>query len=449
MTQSPRPGPADHLRAAVARTPMPGSLRPAAAMLSSDSAFQGYLAACDQGTISLTNFAASIILARAISATEFGMYGVGFLLLLLIRAAQEGLTVQPLNAIGPTLEGDEYRRYASSTAVLQLMLSALTALGALGLGWVLTATGNDVAGPTVSAMAFVGSTWQVQEFLRRGLYARGRVGAAALNTGLASLVRLAALALMAYGGGLSARAGLDAIAFGSLAAGLLGVIQIRESWTRAGLDVRGVLRANWSFGRWVSGGSIANWAALEIYPILSAGMISFAAAGAFRALQNLVAPIHVLLRTIDTFLTPRAARRFKSGGWGGLRALLSRVYWLSVLPAIALLAGVSLFSAPLMRFLYGEKYAGYSGMLPLLALAYGLWFAYAPLQACLKAIPWTRPVFLANALATLSIFSIGLLAIHYLGLAGAIGGQALNGLLIGAVLWLTWWRASDRGPRAA
>jgi len=418
-------------------------------MLSSDSAFQGYLAAFDQGTISLTNFAASIILARAISATEFGMYGVGFLLLLLIRAVQEGLTVQPLNAIGPTLEGDEYRRYASSTAVLQLMLSALTALGALGLGWVLTSTGNDVAGPTVSAMAFVGSTWQVQEFLRRGLYARGRVGAAALNTGLASLVRLAVLALMAYGGGLSARAGLDAIAYGALAAGVVGVIQIRESWTRAGLDVRGVLRTNWSFGRWVSGGSIANWAALEIYPILSAGMISFAAAGAFRALQNLVAPIHVLLRTIDTFLTPRAARRFKLGGWGGLRALLSRVYWLSVLPAIALLAGVSLLSAPLMRLLYGEKYAGYSGMLPLLALAYGLWFAYAPLQACFKAIPWTRPVFLANALATLSIFTIGLLAIHSFGLAGAVGGQALNGLLIGAVLWLTWWRASDRDPRAA
>ncbi len=428
---------------------MPGSLRPAAAMLSSDSAFQGYLAAFDQGTISLTNFAASIILARAISATEFGMYGVGFLLLLLIRAVQEGLTVQPLNAIGPTLEGDEYRRYASSTAVLQLMLSALTALGALGLGWVLTSTGNDVAGPTVSAMAFVGSTWQVQEFLRRGLYARGRVGAAALNTGLASLVRLAVLALMAYGGGLSARAGLDAIAYGALAAGVVGVIQIRESWTRAGLDVRGVLRTNWSFGRWVSGGSIANWAALEIYPILSAGMISFAAAGAFRALQNLVAPIHVLLRTIDTYLTPRAARRFKLGGWGGLRALLSRVYWLSVLPAIALLAGVSLLSAPLMRLLYGEKYAGYSGMLPLLALAYGLWFAYAPLQACFKAIPWTRPVFLANALATLSIFTIGLLAIHSFGLAGAVGGQALNGLLIGAVLWLTWWRASDRDPRAA
>ncbi len=201
MTQSPRQRPAEYLRAAVARTAMPGALRPAAALLSSDSAFQGYLAAADQGVISLTNFAASIILARAISATEFGVYGVGFLLLLLLRAVQEGLTVQPLNAIGPTLEGDAYRRYLSSTMAVQLILSAVTALGALALGWVLTAAGNDVAGPTVTAMAFVGSVWQVQEFLRRGFYARGRVGAAAFNTALASGVRLIVLVLSRLGRG--------------------------------------------------------------------------------------------------------------------------------------------------------------------------------------------------------------------------------------------------------
>jgi len=444
MTNRPSRRPADYLRSAVSRAPVPNSLRPAAALLSSESAFQGYLAAIDQGTISLTNFAASIILARVISATEFGMYGVGFLLLLLLRAVQEGLTVQPLNALGPTLEGDEYRRYASSTALLQLALSAATTVGALVLGWALTAAGNDVAGPTVTALAFVGGAWQIQEFLRRGFYARGRVGSAALNTVLASVTRLAVLGLATRAGALSARVGLDAIAFGSIAATVVGVLQSRESWTRHGLDLPGVLRRNWSFGRWVSGGSIANWAALEIYPILSAGMISFAAAGAFRAMQNLVAPIHVLLRTIETYLTPRAARRFKLGGWSGLRAMLARVYWLSVLPSIGLLVVVALFPAPLMRLLYGAKYASYSGMLPLLALAYALWFAYAPLQACFKAIPWTRPVFLANVLATLSIFILGVLAIRAFGLAGAIGGQAVNSLLIGVILWVAWMRAPGR-----
>ncbi len=437
--------PSEIVRAAVARAPLPQSLRPAAALLSSESAFQGYLAAVDQGSISLTNFAASIILARAVSPTEFGMYGVGFLLLLLIRAVQEGFTVQPFSALAPTMEGEDYRRYMSSTGILQIALSAATAIGAWAAGWVLTVAGNDVAGPTVSALAFVGAVWQVQEFLRRAFYARGRVGAAALNTILASVVRLGVLGFVARAGRLTAQAGLNAIAIGSLVAGIVGVLQFGKSWTGRGLDPAGVLRRNWSFGRWVSGGSIANWAALEIYPILAAGLISFAAAGAFRAIQNLVAPIHVLLRTIETYLTPRAARRYRLGGWGGMRALLARVYWLSVLPAIGLLIVAAVFPSPLMRLLYGEKYAAYSGMVPLLALAYALWFAYAPLQACFKAIPWTRPVFVANVLATLSIFVVGILAIRAFGLAGAIAGQAVNGLLIAAILWATWARA----PRGA
>ncbi len=128
-----------------------------------------------------------------------------------------------------------------------------------------------------------------------------------------------------------------------------------------------------------------------------------------------------------------------------MRALLARVYWLSVLPAIGLLLVVALFPSPLMRLLYGDRYAAYSSMLPLLALAYALWFAYAPLQACFKAIPWTRPVFVANLLATLSIFILGVLVIRVFGLAGAIAGQAVNGLLIGGILWVTWARA-PRGP---
>ena len=61
------------------------------------------------------------------------------------------------------------------------------------------------------------------------------------------------------------------------------------------------------------GGSLANWIASELYPLLAAGLISFAAAGAYRALQNLVAPVHVLLRATDTFFTPRAAKVYHHG----------------------------------------------------------------------------------------------------------------------------------------
>ncbi len=47
-------------------------------LFSGKGAQQGYWAATDQGIISLTNFVAAIILGRAVSPEEFGIYAVGF-----------------------------------------------------------------------------------------------------------------------------------------------------------------------------------------------------------------------------------------------------------------------------------------------------------------------------------------------------------------------------------
>jgi len=79
-------------------------------VLSGQGAREGYLAAVDQGVISVANFAATIILARAVSPTDLGVYGVGFTALRLVRAVQEGLTIQPVNTFGASMGKEEFRR---------------------------------------------------------------------------------------------------------------------------------------------------------------------------------------------------------------------------------------------------------------------------------------------------------------------------------------------------
>ncbi len=84
---------------------------------------EGYLAAVDQGIISLSNFLATLLLARNVSPTELGVYGVGFTSLRLLRAFQEGLTIQPLNAYGAGLSDQEFKQYASNTTLLQTLMA--------------------------------------------------------------------------------------------------------------------------------------------------------------------------------------------------------------------------------------------------------------------------------------------------------------------------------------
>jgi O-antigen/teichoic acid export membrane protein len=410
--------------------------------LSGNLARQGYLSAFDQAGISLTNFLAALLLARAASPTEFGVYAVGFLLLHLVRAVQEGIIIQPVAALGASLTDDEFQGFASGAAVLQLALAGASAAGAALVGWGLTATGNTTAGPMVSALWLPLLLWQLQEFVRRVFYVRRWVPSAVLNTAVASVVRVAALAVALAAGEATGRVGLAAIGWGAAAGLVLGVVQTRGVWRPRRARPLQVWRQSWGFGRWALGGTVTNWVAVEVYPILTAGMVSFAAAGAYRALQNVVAPIHALLRAMDTYFTPRVAERFQVAGVNGVRHLLRRMYLISGVPILAFLAAAALLARPAMRLFYGETYLDFAPGMLWMTVFYALWFAYWPLQAALKAIRWTRPVFVANLLAILAMATAGVWAIARWGVYGTIAGQALNAAIVAAVLW-TAWRGSS------
>jgi O-antigen/teichoic acid export membrane protein len=313
------------------------------------------------------------------------------------------------------------------------------------VGWLLTTLGNDVAGPTLFSLWFVFFTWQPQEFIRRAFYTRGEIQSAVLNTTVSSIVRLVALWLYDRQSVLSGQAGMHAIAWGALVATVLGFWQARRYWTirdlypiRAGLS-------NWNFGRWVLGGTLANWFALEVYPIITAGLISFAAAGAYRALQTVVAPVHVLLRAIDTLLTPRIALLYHRTGHHGISRALKLIYLVSGIPILGILILASLFPEPILQFIYGDTYLEFQPGLIIMAIFYGLWFAYWPLQSAFKAIRLTIPLFIANIASIASMFTIGIWAIHRWGLYGTIMGQALNAFIISLVLWITWALVVRRG----
>jgi O-antigen/teichoic acid export membrane protein len=409
-------------------------------LFSGQGARQGYLAAVDQGVISASNFLATIILARAVSPTELGVYGVGFIALRLVRSVQEGLTVQPMNVFGASMPEADFKRYATSTSLIQLGLALASAAFVAACGWVLTATGNDVAGPTLFSLWFAFLWWQLQEYLRRVLYTRRAIFSAVVNSVMANGVRLALMILWVSQGRLSGIAGLEAIAWGSLAAFIPGIWFTRRYWTRQRLDLKEAWKLNWNFGRWLIGGTLANWVAVEFYPILTAGLISFAAAGAYRALQNLVAPIHLLLRATDTFLTPHAAGNFEKSGRQALARTLRRVYFAVGAPVLGVLCLAMIFPDQILRLFYGDTYLPYRDGVVLMAIFYALWFAYWPLQTAIKAARLSRPIFAANLLAILCMFTIGIWAILRWGVYGTIAGQALNALVLNLVLWGVWIR---------
>jgi O-antigen/teichoic acid export membrane protein len=407
-------------------------------LFSGQGAREGYLAAVDQALISLANFLATIILARNVSPTELGIYGVGFTALRLVRSIQEGITIQPMNTFGASMEREEFRRYATSTSLIQVALALASAAVVALVGWGLTTTGNDTAGPAMVSLWAGFLWWQLQEYVRRMMYTRGQVRGAVFNTALANGVRLALMVWLVAQGKLTGYNGLTAIGLGSLVALLPGIWQTRMYWTRHLASLSETWKRNWNFGRWMLGATLSTWVSVEFYPVLTAGMINFAAAGAYRAIQNLVQPVQLLLRAIDTFLTPRGARAYDEQGLAALNRMLRLTYQVFALPILGFLALVVIFRVPLLRLLYGDTYLQYSNGVIIMATFYALWFAYWPLQTALKASHTSRPIFIANLAAIVAMFTVGIWLIQNYGVYGTMAGQALNALIVALVHWAAW-----------
>ena len=414
-----------------------------ALLLSGQSARGGYVAAIDQGVISVTNFLATIILARSVSPTDLGIYAVGFTSLRLIRTIQDGLFFQPLNAYGAPLGEARFKRYATSTGILQIGFAVLVAIAVAGLGLLLIETGNDTAGPTVFTLWAPALWWQLQEFLRRVLYARGQVVQATINTIISSLFRLGVLVYWAFQGQLSGVAGIYAIGLGAFIAVLPGLWQTRHYWSRGFSNLRLTFYRNWRFGKWVAGGNALTWLSVEFYPVLTAGLINFAAAGAYRALQNLVAPIHTLMRAIDTYMTPRAARAYREKGKPALNRMLRMTYLVAGIPTLGLLVFGFVFRVELLRLFYGDLYLEYTPGVILMVIFYALLFVQWPFQIMLKAARWSQPIFYASIAASLVMFTAGILLIQGWGVYGTIAGQALNALVTAIILSIAWQRFRD------
>ena len=398
----------------------------------------GKFAAIDQAVISLSNFAASILLARLITPTELGVYVTGFLAIYFIRAVQNGLIIQPLNTMGAVSSTEEFKPYFTAAVIQQLILAAITSLGALVLGWILTRLGNDTLGPAVFTLWFSFFTWQLQEFFRRTIYTRGSVLNAVWISLCANLIRLGLIFTLSSFHQISGLTGLNAIGWGSLFSALLGCWQARRYFSSQIGQLISTWVKNWRFGRWILGASMAEWVVVDLYPIIMAGMVSFAAAGAYQSLQNLVAPIHVLLRAMDTFATPIAAKAYHQSGLPRLSAILKKIYLFSGIPVFGLLILDLIFAPDLLYLLKGNTYLPFANGIFIMAVFYFFLFINRPLQLAFRAINKGRQIFFANILAAISMFTIGLWLINRWGLYGAIGGQALNAFIISLVLWLAW-----------
>ncbi len=391
----------------------------------------------DQALVASVNVVTTVLLARGMSPAAFGSYTLVYAVLLCANGLQSALITQPHNVLGIGRLGVDYRRYTATTAVSQLAVSAAAALVVLAAGSIATLVGWQHATLlVVLAPAIVAA--QLQEFARRVLYTEGRHAAVFTNDVITYGGQGLLVAALWRLGALTPAVALGAMCAASAAGAAYGLLQLRASLQRT-FDWRAV-RDNWEFGKWLAGGEVLRWlSSAEMYQYLAAALLGSVAAATMKAAQVFFGPARLLIYAVNNVLPTHFARALAESEAAFDSAVRRVLCWMAV-PIGAYCGVVALWSAPLLRLVYGERYADAASVLSLYALSAFLGYEAMLMGAALQARRRTRSFFVAYIYTSVVSLTVGWLLIRAFGVAGALIGMILTSIISNVVFWRAYRR---------
>lgn len=330
------------------------------AWAASPMAVKGAAALFDQAIVSGTSFLTSVILGRLCSQEDFGLYFLGFSIVLIARGVQDQLISTPYMVYGNRHRGAALASYTASTLVHQAGLAAVVMLALAGLAAVLgQGLGPHGLAPVTWVLAAAIPWLLLRECTRQFSFAHLQITAAIaldlsvcvlqlggllalglthrLTAGTAYLVMAGACALSAGGWFLSGRQPLR-----------LSLRRIVPDWQQ-----------NWSLARWALAGMVLS----SFTPHLATWFLAHQpngarATGLLGAAATLVGPTNMFLMGMASYLAPQSAAAYARGGSSALSRMLAKGALLQGVGIGLIVLVLVMFGGPLLLLIYGPKYAG-------------------------------------------------------------------------------------------
>jgi O-antigen/teichoic acid export membrane protein len=394
----------------------------------SSALHQTALSLADQGIASATNFLTGVIIARACSKEELGLYMLGFSVILFMTDLQTSLITTPYMVYSPRLKERAHALYTGSTLIHQSAFCLITMIGVTcGAAIVSHGIGPRGLGPVLWALVLVIALIMLREHARRVSFARLMLKTAFIFDTSIAVCQIGGLLLLAHFGLLSA----------SRAYWIVGAIcgvavlvwlwwdneyyepQLKESLTD--------LKKNWAFGKWVFASGLVWTISMNLYPWLLAFFHGTASAGVWAACVGVVSIGNTALLGIQNLVGPKIAHKYAAEGPGALRRLVLTISIAVALPISVLCIVLTRWGDGIISLLYGRQYAGNGLVVSILAwnlLVTAIAFSFS---RALFAIERAEMDFLGNAAAFCIMISLGLWLVRSFGpLGGAIGLLSAN-----------------------
>ncbi|MBI2824603.1 MAG: lipopolysaccharide biosynthesis protein [Planctomycetia bacterium] len=389
-------------------------------------ASKSLLSVFDQAIVSGTSFVTAVIIGRATSPDQLGLYYLTLSIVLVALGIQEQLVAAPYTVYSKRRHGTELALYAGSAWLHHFALTAVSIVVLLAVIAALSLAGSADIVPGLWALVGAGPLLLLREGIRRFAFANLQLVSAIAVDASVALAQLSGLLLLAHFDRLSVFT-IYAMMGGACAIASLGWYLLNPPVAR--LQHRRFFPDwwhNWSFSKWALRSYLVGNTTFYIMPWILNLAVGTAATGVLGACGTLVGVTNILLAGVANVLTPQAAHAFAVGGRADLSRLLRRTAAILALVLGSFCVLLLVTGDRLAVFVYGNQFQGCGAILTTLALSVlmtalgmttgtGLWAIEQPRSNFLADVCW---IVVTLVSAVFLVFPFGALGAALATLAG-------------------------------
>ena len=412
---------------------------------------RGAAALADQGLFAVGNFLLSVLLARWLSASEYGAFTVAFSVFLLFGTLHTAALTEPMLVFAPGRWSQQITQYFRSLLRLHWWGTAIGSVALFALAGFDQLFGRGLLAGSFLAFGISGPVILLTWLARRACYARMRPELAALGGGAYLIAMIGILFVLRS-------AELVNPVSAPLAMGTAGLVSLAFLIPVLGVGIRGVwgggvdplmARDHWNYGKWSLATAVLGWIPTNLFVLVLPLGAGLEASGAFRALLNLFIPMMHAISALGILALPAMVRVWAGNSRRYGRVIVQLAALFAVAAALYGLA-IAYFGRTLIDWLYDSKYTAYAPVVGYLAPVPAFAGVAAVLGSALRAVERPDLVFRAYLFPAIAAVSVGAFLSYFHGVSGASLGwlvtYAVAALSLAAAcfMWFSVARTDSR-----